>query len=188
MAVRLRNRGPLPVWPPPPRRWNCRQAPTLTFVLLLLCRVARRMPRRRSHHWLLVLRLVGKLKIALVPRSVVIRIIVCRDILWLVGIAAHPAQMVGVTDARFASLWQLSRQDPARRGRRREILLSLVFFAKTTRSTVARGRWEARGRRLRPAARPEVDPHGPAAATWKQLGHSHRSALRGSRLRPFFRS
>jgi hypothetical protein len=34
------------------------------------------MPRRRSHHWLLVVRLVGGLKIAFFPRGVVARIIV----------------------------------------------------------------------------------------------------------------
>src|SRR4029077_8729610 len=55
----------------------------------------------------------------------------CRDILWLPDIAAPPAHMAGVPDARFASPWPVSRQDQACRGRCREILLLLFFSAKT---------------------------------------------------------
>jgi hypothetical protein len=47
------------------------------------------------------------------------------------------------------------------------------FSAKTARSTVARGQWGA-PRSSPPAARPEVDRHGAAAASWNQLGHCHR--------------
>jgi hypothetical protein len=68
----------------------------------------------------------------------------------------------------------LPRQDQACRGRRREILFYRFFSAKTARSTVARGQWGAPRSSPPPAARPEVDRHGAAAASWKQLGHCHR--------------
>src|SRR6516162_3101613 len=83
MAVELHNRGPLPVYrrhhrEDDQRHWKYLQAATLPFVLLFWCRVARRMPNCRPHQWLLVVRLVGGLKIAFLPRSVVARVPIVR--------------------------------------------------------------------------------------------------------------